>query len=185
MQNLMLIKPSEEHEAAVMDYRSESLDAGEGVIHGAPLLEEFDGFSQWLRLARCDFSVSPKTKGWVDATTLLALRKEDGRMVGIVNVRHELTDYQRKFDGHIGFSVRLSERRKGYATEILQQALGYCKRNLGITEVMLSCYTENEASRRTILKCGGILECERPYKDGKPMQVYWIKTDVAYDEVRA
>jgi len=173
--SLVLVQPSEEHEALVMDYRKAALGAGEGVIHGAPLLEEFEDYSQWLRLARCDFSVSPKTRGWVDATTLLALSEDDGRMVGVVNIRHELTEYQQKFGGHIGFSVRPSERRQGYATHLLLQALDYCRQELGMDEVMVNCYTENDASRRTIVKCGGILECERLYKDGKPMQVYWIK----------
>ncbi|MDR3314888.1 MAG: GNAT family N-acetyltransferase [Coriobacteriales bacterium] len=175
MQLLALVQPSEKHETLVMDYRRELLDAGENVIHGAPLLEEFEDYSQWLRLARCDFSVSPKTKGWVDATTLLALSERGDRMVGIVNIRHELTEYLQKFGGHIGFSVCPSERRRGYASDILLQALDYCKQELGIAEIMANCYADNEASRRTIVKCGGVLECERLYEDGKPMQVYWIK----------
>jgi len=175
MQPLTLVQPSEEHETIVMDYRRELLDAGENMIHGAPFLEEFEDYSQWLRLARCDFSVSPKTKGWVDATTLLALSEDDSKMVGIINIRHRLTEYLQKFGGHVGFSVRPGEREKGYATDILHQALDYCKQDLGLTEVMLGCHTENEASRRTIVKCGGVLECERLYEDGKPMQVYWIK----------
>ena len=39
---------------------------------------------------------------------------------------------------------------------------------------MLSCYSENEASRKIILKCGGRLERELLYTDGRQIQVYQI-----------
>jgi predicted acetyltransferase len=173
MQRLKLIEPSEEHKAAVMDYRRELLDAGETLIHGAPLLDEFDDYSMWLRLARCDFSVSPKTAGWVDATTLLAFRETDNKMVGLINIRHELNDYLRKYGGNIGFSVRPSERRRSYATQMLLGALDFC-RSIGLEKVMLSCNTDNAASRNTIIRGGGILEQDTFDKHGKPMQIYWI-----------
>ena len=75
--------------------------------------------------------------------------------------------------GHIGYSVRPSERKKGYGTEILKQALEYAK-TININNVMLACYKENEGSRKIIVKCGGKLEKEFTYIDGKIIQVYWI-----------
>ena len=58
---------------------------------------------------------------------------------------------------------------------MLEKALKYCKEELNLEKVMLGCYKENEASRRTILNAGGILERELKTENGKIAQVYWIK----------
>ena len=173
MDDILLTQPEEKHAEAVMEYREEFIVNGELPIHGAPLLEEFADYSDWLRLARNDFSVSPLAEGWVDATTLLAIRKANGQLLGIINIRHELNDFLRTYGGTIGFSVRPEERRRGYATKMLTCALGYC-RDLGLREVLLSCHTDNEASRKTILACGGELDHEGIFTDGLPMQMYRI-----------
>lgn len=51
--------------------------------------------------------------------------------------------------------------------------LNYAK-SIGLSKVMLGCYADNMASRKTIIKCGGILTEEKPCLDGTPMNVYWI-----------
>jgi predicted acetyltransferase len=68
--------------------------------------------------------------------------------------------------------VRKSERRKGYAKEMLGQALLIC-RELSIDCVLVTCDSRNEASERTILKNGGVLENEVP-DDGRMTKRYWI-----------
>lgn len=69
--------------------------------------------------------------------------------------------------------VRPSERKKGYATQMLAKALEYCKDEIGLEKAMISCYQSNEPSRKTILNAGGILEKEYE-KDGEIVQIYWI-----------
>ena len=113
--------------------------------------------------------------GWVPDTTLFCLDKDRNIFVGAVNIRHYLNDALLKTGGHIGDGIRPSERRKGYATQMLEQALKYCKEELNLEKVMLGCYKENEASRRTILNAGGALEREVKTENGKIAQVYWIK----------
>ena len=76
--------------------------------------------------------------------------------------------------GHIGYAIRPHERRKGYAAEMLRLALAYAK-NIGLESVMLGCYCDNTASKKTIEKCGGILTETKPYMDGTMMDVYWIE----------
>ncbi len=76
--------------------------------------------------------------------------------------------------GESGYSVHPAERRKGYAGEILRQALRYCREVLGLDCALVTCDKENEASRRTILSQGGALEDERPLANGDMVQRYWI-----------
>ncbi|ETI96234.1 MAG: hypothetical protein Q606_CBAC00089G0001, partial [Intestinibacter bartlettii DORA_8_9] len=105
--------------------------------------------------------------------TFFVVRTSDNRIVGMVDIRHRLNYFLSICGGHIGYSVRPSERKKGYGTEILKQALEYAK-TININNVMLACYKENEGSRKIIVKCGGKLEKEFTYIDGKIIQVYWI-----------
>jgi predicted acetyltransferase len=83
------------------------------------------------------------------------------------------TELLAQYAGHIGYCVRPTERRRGYATEMLALALDRC-RDLGIPTVRLGCYADNEASIRTIEANGGVLIEEKPYLDGIPMRIYSI-----------
>ncbi|MPN27600.1 hypothetical protein SDC9_175034 [bioreactor metagenome] len=84
-----------------------------------------------------------------------------------------MNDFLYSYGGHIGYGVRPTERCNGYATAILQMALEYSK-DTGLKRVMLACNKDNAASRKTILKCGGIKEKEFIYTDGKSIEIYWI-----------
>ena len=74
-------------------------------------------------------------EGMVLATQFLCIRKSDNRLVGMIQVRHYLNDFLRTFGGHIGYSVRPSERRKGYASWMLKNVQPYCK-SLGLSEIL-------------------------------------------------
>ena len=93
-------------------------------------------------------------------------------MVGAVNIRHDLNDYLLKYGGHIGDGIRPSERRKGYATEMIRLALEEC-RKLGLTRVLVTCDKNNIGSAKSIIRNGGILENEVLEK-GVIKQRYWI-----------
>lgn len=75
--------------------------------------------------------------------------------MGILNFRHTITPFYKDL-GHIGYSVRPSERKKGYAAEMLRQILSFAKTQ-GLTEVLITSEKENEASRKTIIANGGTL----------------------------
>ena len=94
-------------------------------------------------------------------------------LVGAVNIRHYLNDYLLKYAGHIGDGIRPSERRKGFATEMIRLSLLECKK-LGLTKVLMVCDKSNIASAKTIIKNGGILENEFLDEDGKVHQRFWI-----------
>lgn len=174
MDTIELIKPQKEHEAMALDYIREHIEHGETDLHGGALMEKKASFDEWLTMVENNKDKSTVQDGWVQATTLFAIRKEDGKLIGMMDIRHELNDFLREYGGHLGMGVRPTERRKGYAVQILMKALGFC-RSIGLDKVMAACYEENVASRNTILKCGGELEREFTYTDGKIVQVFWIK----------
>lgn len=155
------------------DYIREHIEHGESDLHGAALMEKKETFDEWLTMIKNNRNQYTVQDGWVPATTFFAIRKEDGKLIGMMDIRHELNDFLREYGGHLGMGVRPTERRKGYATQILMMALDYC-RSIGLDKVMAACYEENAASRNTILKCGGELEREFTYTDGKVVQVFWI-----------
>ena len=108
----------------------------------------------------------------VSDSEFLTVRVTDDRIVGMVNIRHDLNEHLLQFGGNIGYSIRKSERRKGYAKEQLRLALEEC-RKLGLTKVLITCDKENPGSRKTILSAGGIMENE--VSEGKRItQRFWI-----------
>jgi len=100
----------------------------------------------------------------------------DDEVVGRLSLRYHLNEFLSKIGGHIGFGVRPSRRRRGYAVEMLGQALPICA-SIGIEKALITCDADNIRSRKVIERCGGIFEgmsCE----PGLKVQVrrYWIET---------
>lgn len=99
--------------------------------------------------------------GSVPSEVFLEVRQNDDFVVGIIDFRHPLSDFPEKFGGHIGYSIRPSERRKGYASEMLRLVLPLC-REIGESKILLTCDKGNVASQKTIIKkrrCIGKRNC--------------------------
>ena len=104
----------------------------------------------------------------------LCQRATDGKLVGLVQIRHPLNEYDEKFAGHIGYTICPSERRKGYASRLLRSALRLCH-EMGVADILVCCAPDNEGSKRTILRCGGVLEATEPETNhGLPISRYKI-----------
>jgi len=112
--------------------------------------------------------------GKVPDSVFFLLDVDRNILLGAVNIRHYLNDYLLKYAGHIGDGIRPSERRKGYGTLMIRLALIECKK-LGINNVLMVCDKSNIASRKSIIKNGGILENEFLGDNGKIQQRFWIK----------
>ena len=108
----------------------------------------------------------------VPNTFLVALVGPD--IVGRVSIRHQLNEFLLRIGGHVGYGVVPKHRGKGYATEMLRQALPVCRR-VGIDRVLLTCDETNVASWKVIEANGGVLEArvEDPSL-AEPKRRYWI-----------
>ena len=111
--------------------------------------------------------------GKVPDSIFFLLDEERDRLLGAVNIRHYLNEYLLKEGGHIGDGIRPSERRKGYATEMIRLALIEC-RKLGIDRVLMTCDKDNIGSAKSIIKNGGVLENEVVNSEGVIEQRYWL-----------
>ena len=137
--------------------------------HWAIFKNDYHDFDNYLN--NLEFS-EPKD-GKVPDSVFFLLDVERNILLGAVNIRHYLNDYLLQFGGHIGDGIRPSERRKGYATEMIRLALVECKK-LGIDRVLMVCDKSNIGSAKSIIKNGGILENEIMDEDGEINQRYWI-----------
>ncbi len=176
-EKLLLLRAAEDNIGQYEDYRREFLEAGDSMDGTGPM-RRIERGTDWLAHVRNYESVEALPEGKVLATQYLLVRESDGKLLGMLQLRHYLNDYLRKYAGHIGYSVRPSERRRGYARRMLAMALPEAKA-LGLERVMITCFTENEASRRTILANGGVYESTVRYEDGseedgKLLERYWI-----------
>jgi predicted acetyltransferase len=172
---LVLVKPTEQSKDAVLAYRDEFAVPGDG--HGTASLGSAATYEQWLQRVRDLEHNETLPEGYVPSSTYLAIRKADQKVVGMLAIRHWLNEALEFEGGHIGYSVRVSERRKGYATEMLKQALSICA-EMRITEVLLTCDKGNVGSVSVIKANGGVLHSEFSEADGNLAQRYWITLTV-------
>ena len=173
MEELVLVRPDGAYAEQIKEYRQEFLDAGSS-MDGTGMLRRIEDPYEWIRICEEFNSEETVPEGKVPSTLFMCIRKDDNRIVGMLDFRHRLNDYLREFGGNIGYSIRPSERRKGYAKKMLSLALPYC-RELGLDKVMISCNVDNEGSRRTILANGGVYEgtSHEPDED-MDLERYWI-----------
>ncbi len=152
-EEIRLIKPTLELEKEALEYRQEHFDFGEQVINGSELFDKIASYEEWLAKVVANASAETVDPNWVLTDTFFAVRVSDNKIVGIADLRYQLNDFLKDF-GNSGYSVRPSERKKGYATEILRQICLVAKEH-GLKQLQLSVEKDNAASIKTIEKNGG------------------------------
>ena len=155
MKELKLILPTSADEQEVWGYRKEFLEQGSS-LDGSGGLAEAESFAQWYSKTLANRSEQTVCPGLVPATTFLAV-DADGKLIGMIDIRHRLNEGLLRFGGNIGYSVRPCCRRQGYATQMLALALEEC-RKMQMQKVLVTCNKENIGSAKTIQKNGGVLE---------------------------
>ncbi len=151
---LLFIEPTMNFADEVTAYRQEMIDAHSSFdgcfsMKRMPDPQEYiDYCIGWANPSR----VADEHGAW--GNVLLVVRKSDMKMVGCMQVHNVLTQRMKDFTGHVGYSVRPSERGKGYAKKMLTKALDFLT-SFGFKEINVSCLPENAASKKTIISNGG------------------------------
>jgi len=187
MEKLYLEIPSLERKEDAINYLQEFIDY-KSDINGSGGLDRITkgvSYEEWLEnvINYMEEEYALK-KGFVPASTYFTVRESDNKIVGMVNLRHYLNDVLRNIGGHIGYSIRPTERGKGYAKIQLYLALLECKK-LAIEEAMVDCVKSNIKSEKTIIALGGVFDKEfydQPHK--RVLRNYFINVDESIEKYK-
>lgn len=143
----VLVRPTEAYAEQITAYKEEFSDCLDW-LHGARGLRNSRDPEEWFRY------LAEHAENY---TQFLYVRTTDSKIVGTIGVRHRPEEPVATWGGHIGYCVCPSERKKGYATQMLRDVLPYCK-SIGLNRVLLTAGDKNTGSVRTIIANGGVLE---------------------------
>jgi predicted acetyltransferase len=168
---VFLVRPTIEFIDSYLTFYKEWQESGESMVPWVIRKDPSD-FQEMITFLlesedpeKLDKNVVPHSTYWlVDETKMV---------IGVVNIRHYLNEKLLNIGGHIGYGIRPSERRKGYASRLLALALEKTK-EMGLDKVLLVCDDDNIGSEKTIVKNGGVFESEFVEEDGNIVKRFWI-----------
>lgn len=188
MEKFYLVVPSLERKDEAIEYINEFYKYN-SPIHGTGSLdrelEKGNTYEQWLENSlKMHDSKYASEKGLVPSYTYFLIREDDNKIVGMIDLRLGLNDYLRNIGGHIGYSIRPTERRKGYNRINLYLCLLEAQKH-GLDMVLITCADYNEGSRRTILALDGKFEKNNfDESDNETMELYWIDVNKALEKYK-
>ena len=150
--------PSLEDKEQIIDYIKEHYSYNEKSLSASNGLTGMK-YEEWVDNIKKNVNIP--NGDWGKSLTYFVF--DNKKLVGILNIRYDLSSELVNKYGHIGYGVRPSERKKGYATKMLKYALEECKK-MGMDKVILGCYKDNIGSAKTIIKNCGILVREEDNK---------------------
>ena len=145
--------PSMKRKEEAIDYIREHKDYNSDINGSGGLDRYVDDYEGWLLKLEQDYNAVPDEKR-VPARTYFLIRKDDDRIVGMINIRTVLNERLSKFGGNIGYGIRPTERNKGYNKINLYLGLKVCD-EYGIDKVFMDADIDNLASWKTMEALGG------------------------------
>lgn len=164
---MRLVEPSAEWGREHREYLNEW--GSSKVIPSCFDLNNFNTYESYLE------ELTKRKKGygnWLPFSSYF-LVDDTGRILGMIDIRHELNEFLYRIGGNIGYSVRPSERQKGYATLLLKMGLEKCK-ELGMEKVLITCDEDNIGSAKVILNNGGQEDHSEVGEDQIVKRRFWI-----------
>lgn len=174
MDEIKLIMPSLEYGEDIFRFRQELIEVNDmDSFAGCGSLRKCTNITEYLDVISKRMSANTCPDGSVPSNTYIAVQVKDNRIVGIIDLRHHIEHpILELWGGHIGYTVRPSERGKGIAKEMLRLNLQNC-RDRNIKKVMITCSRDNSASEKVIVSNGGVFE-KVVIVDGEHIKRYWI-----------
>ena len=158
---MKFVFPCIEYEQKAVEFIKEFNDYS-SEINGTGGLDKYleeSTYSNWLVKLQRDIDIANIPEDRVPALTYYYIREEDDKIIGMINIRLALNDFLRNEGGHIGYCIRPNERRNGYGTRMLGEALKFC-RGIGLGNFLITCDKVNLASAKIAINNGGVLEAE-------------------------
>ena len=153
MEKFYFEAPSIGRKEDAIDYINEFYEYDSDINGSGGLHRYLDDYEGWL-VKLDEASKVPVTEEKVPGLTFFLVRESDKRIIGMSNIRLALNEKLKKFGGHIGYSIRPTERRKGYNNINLYLGLKVCDQH-GITTVFMDADLDNPASWKTMETFGG------------------------------
>lgn len=172
---IVLVFPSEEYLEQIQEFKDEFFNNGKLFINGSHSLSKAEDIKEWIKSSNNRRKGIDLPEDRVASSLYLAVRKEDNKIIGTVDIRHDFNDFVLKYGGQIRYSIRPTETNKGYAGRIFKLALLKAK-ELKLDKVLVTCIKTNLGLEQIILRNGGVLENEIVKQSNKTVfKRYWIK----------
>lgn len=170
-ETLTLVSPSIKWEQQYQEMIREFMETEEPIFNNFPLaLENFADFITELEDEAAGHNLPP---GIALQNTYWTV-KNGTVIVGEIRLRPTIPPPYELQSGHIGYNIRPSQRRKGYATQQLRLGLKEA-RKYALKRVMLPVSKGNIGSERAIQKNGGYVEGQsEDAETGEITLHYWI-----------
>lgn len=153
-------------------------------LHGSGFIQKYlenSSYEEWLSYIEQRKNIKKENDQVPDETYFLVNEEDD--IIGIINIRLGLNDRLRYIGGHIGFSIRPSERGKGYNKINLYLGLKRLQ-EVGEKEAFLDCEVENKASSGTMKSLGGKLVNTKDTEEYGMVEDYIINIEEAINNTK-
>ena len=110
---IILVQPSKEYEKQAIEYKEEHFKNGENVIHACSRWDKMDNYNEWVKNVQKNFNKETADKNWTVDSNFFGVRETDGKIVGMIDIRHELnSDFLKNYAGNIGYRSKAKRKKK-------------------------------------------------------------------------